>query len=31
MMTISNDLAGEIARRWPGIAPAEFERRYARR
>ena len=26
--TISNDLAGEIARRWPGIAPAEFERRF---
>jgi SAM-dependent methyltransferase len=26
--TISNDLAGEIARRWPGIAAAEFERRF---
>jgi SAM-dependent methyltransferase len=26
--TISNDLAGQIAQRWPGIAPAEFERRF---
>ncbi len=27
-MTLSNDLAGEIASRWPGITPVEFERRF---
>lgn len=25
---VSNDLADEIVRRWPGITPAEFERRF---
>ncbi len=28
LATVSNELAGEIARRWPGIAPVEFERRF---
>lgn len=26
--TVSNDLAGQIARRWPAIGPDEFERRF---